>query len=75
MADTDKLVMDLMSNMPESWDGEDSADSICVVYVRTLEARLLALGGTCEKCSEDQDGAPLPDALTDPSGYCRAVLL
>lgn len=39
----------VLAGAPESWDGEDSAESIAVAYVRALEARVQALGGSLEK--------------------------
>jgi hypothetical protein len=45
-----------MAGMPESWDDDAAAESICVDYVREIERRLLALGGSLERCPED--GAP-----------------
>jgi hypothetical protein len=52
----DELVERLMAGMPESWDDDAAAESICVDYVREIERRLLALGGSLERCPED--GAP-----------------
>lgn len=45
----DGLIDKLLSNIPESWDGEDAAEAIVVDYVREIERRLIALGGTCER--------------------------
>jgi hypothetical protein len=39
----------LLANAPESWDGEDAAESIAVEYVQELERRVVALGGSLEK--------------------------
>ena len=51
----DDLIERLCQGIPESWDGEDSADSILVDYVRTIESRLLARGGTLEQWEGDPD--------------------
>lgn len=70
------LVDELLRNVPESWEAsEGSAESIIIEYVRALEVRLDALAGpgAREPYPEDEDGAPLPDALTDPTGYAQAV--
>jgi hypothetical protein len=69
----DDLVDEILSGVPESWDGDDGAESIAINYVRTIEARLIALGGSTERYPEDGDGAPLPDALADPDGFARAT--
>jgi hypothetical protein len=36
---------EILTNAPESWDGEDSAESIAKNYVHALEQRVIALGG------------------------------
>lgn len=41
--------------IPESWDDDRSAESIVVSYVRTLEQRVQALGGSLERFPEDAD--------------------
>lgn len=45
----DDLADGVLCNAPESWDGEDSAESIALNYVATLEARLDAAGISREK--------------------------
>lgn len=54
----DSLINNLMMGIPSSWDGEDSPESICLEYVRAIEWRLLALGGSLEKHSEDAGNKP-----------------
>jgi hypothetical protein len=44
-----ELIDELLKNVPESWDGDDSPDSIIVAYVRALEERVRQLGGTLER--------------------------
>lgn len=44
-----ELVERLQLGMPESWDGEESGEWIVEQYVRELERRVLALGGSLEK--------------------------
>lgn len=48
-----QFVNDLLENAPESWDGEDAAESIAVAYVRALEERVVQLGGTTERWPDD----------------------
>jgi hypothetical protein len=53
----DQFIEELMSNMSESWGStEGSAESIVVDYVRELEARVQALGGSLERHAD----APVP---------------
>ncbi len=49
----DKLVDDLMSNMPDDWDIDASPETICVSYVRELEQRLIAAGGSLARWPGD----------------------
>jgi hypothetical protein len=63
----------VQDGMPESWDGDAAAESLIVDYVREIERRLIALGGSLERVSEDEDGAPLPDAGESPQAYAAAV--
>ena len=51
----DDLIERLCEGIPESWDGEESADWILVNYVRTIESRLLSRGGTLEQWEGDPD--------------------
>jgi hypothetical protein len=52
--DQDELIEKLMSNIPQSWEsGEGSAESIVIDYVREIENRLIALGGSLEQYPED----------------------
>ena len=40
------VIEQILSNMPEDWEAsEESAESLCVAYVRALEKRVEALGG------------------------------
>lgn len=49
----DDLLNDLMRNIPEGWEAsEGSPESIVVDYVREIEQRLLALGGSLERWPE-----------------------
>jgi hypothetical protein len=43
------------SSIPESWDGEESADYILERYLLELERRVLALGGSLEAWPEEDD--------------------
>jgi hypothetical protein len=73
----DEFVNEILSGTPESWgSSEGAAESIAVEYVRALEARLAALAGesALERHPEDADGAPLPDAQSEPVAYALAVL-
>lgn len=45
----DQFMQDLMLNAPESWDGEESIETIALAYVRKLEQRLAYLGSTLER--------------------------
>jgi hypothetical protein len=69
----DYLLVAVQGGMPESWDDDAAAESLVIDYVRTLERRVLALGGSLERVPEDADGAPLPDAGTSPQAYAAAV--
>jgi hypothetical protein len=44
-----EFVNELLKNAPESWDDDAAAESVAVDYVRALEERVVALGGTTEK--------------------------
>ncbi|WP_045740762.1 hypothetical protein [Actinoplanes rectilineatus] len=46
--ETQKLIDDLMSGMPESWDSDYAPAHLVVAYVRELERRVTALGGNLE---------------------------
>lgn len=83
-----KVVDDILYGAPESWDGDEAAESIAVSYVRALEARCDALRVPRDKWIEDNDGAPWPDAAHNPHGFadladahrayhsgCRCVVL
>ena len=50
----DDMIERLMSGMPQSWDGDDAAEHICVEYVREIERRLVALGGSLERWPSDE---------------------
>ena len=45
----EEFVNEILRGAPESWDGDGSAESIALDYVREIERRLYALGGTLEK--------------------------
>ena len=50
----DDLIDELQRNIPQEWEAsEGSAESIVVEYVREIERRLLALGGSLERCQEE----------------------
>jgi hypothetical protein len=49
----DDLIEKLMANMPEDWDIDASPETICVSYVRELERRLLAAGGSLDRWPGD----------------------
>jgi hypothetical protein len=51
----DDLAERLCLGIPESWDDDASIDSILVDYVRMIESRLLAAGGSLEKWAGDED--------------------
>lgn len=83
-----KVVDDILYGAPESWDGDEAAESIAVSYVRALEARCDAMRLPRDKWIEDADGAPWPDAAHNPHGFadladahrayhsgCRCVVL
>lgn len=56
MSDNDEFINELLSGAPESWDGDEAAEAIAVAYVRELERRVLATGGTLERWPDaDQD--------------------
>jgi hypothetical protein len=44
------LIEELQRNIPQDWEAsEGSAESIVIDYVREIERRLLALGGSLER--------------------------
>jgi hypothetical protein len=46
----DDLIGELQRNIPEEWEAsEGSAESIVVDYVREIERRLIAFGGSLER--------------------------
>jgi hypothetical protein len=49
----DDLIEQLMSGIPESWDGDGSAESIVVEYMREIERRLVAARGSLERWPEE----------------------
>lgn len=53
-ADHDAFVEELMKNMPDSWDDDSSAESLCIEYVRQLEFRLDEAGGSLERYPEPE---------------------
>jgi len=51
----DDLIEKLLLNIPEEWESsEGSAESIVVDYVREIERRLLALGGSLARWPEEE---------------------
>lgn len=56
--DVDDLIEELQRNIPQGWEAsEGSAESIVVDYVREIERRLIALGGSLERWPEDAEEA------------------
>ena len=50
----DNLIDELQRNIPEEWEAsEGSAESIVIDYVREIERRLLALGGSLDRYPEE----------------------
>jgi hypothetical protein len=49
----DDLANDILSGAPESWDGDEAVCWIAAQYVRELERRVAALGGSLERHSEE----------------------
>ena len=46
----DDLIEELQRNIPQEWEAsEGSAESIVIDYVREIERRLVALGGSLER--------------------------
>jgi hypothetical protein len=43
------FVNEILLLAPDSWDDDAAAESIAVAYVRELERRVLALGGSLER--------------------------
>jgi hypothetical protein len=43
---------ELFEGVDESWDGDEAAESIAIDYVRELERRVVALGGSMERWAE-----------------------
>lgn len=51
----DDLIDELQRNIPHEWEAsEGSAESIVVDYVREIERRLLALGGSLDRWPGDE---------------------
>lgn len=53
--DPDDLINKLMSGMPDSWDGDEAAESLVVSYVREIERRLMAAGGSLARHPEEPE--------------------
>lgn len=51
----ESLMRALVRGMPQSWDYDDAEERIVVEYVREIERRLLAAGGSLERYPEDGD--------------------
>jgi hypothetical protein len=50
----DDLIEELFRNIPQEWEAsEGSPESIVVDYVREIERRLLAAGGSLERWPEE----------------------
>lgn len=49
----DDLIDMLMRDMPDSWDGDEGAETLVVQYVREIERRLTAAGGSLERWTEE----------------------
>jgi hypothetical protein len=56
----DTLINDLMTNIPESWGDDVAPESIVVNYVRELERRVKALGGSLERYPSPEVGIAEP---------------
>jgi hypothetical protein len=54
--ENDEFINKIMENIPDSWDGEESGEWIVVEYVREIERRLLARGGTLERWEGNDEG-------------------
>jgi len=50
----DDWVNDLLKNVPDSWDDDASAEQIVGDYLHELEQRVLSLGGSLEKWTDDE---------------------
>lgn len=51
----DNLIDELQRNIPQEWEAsEGSAESIVVDYVREIERRVLALGGSLDRHPEPE---------------------
>jgi hypothetical protein len=48
-----EFVNDLLSDAPESWGDDVAAEAIALAYVRELERRVVALGGSLERWPDD----------------------
>lgn len=49
------LMRALVRGMPQSWDYDDAEERIVVDYVREIERRLVAAGGSLERNPDDGD--------------------
>lgn len=52
---SDTLIDQVMQGMPQSWDLDESPESVVLAYVRELERRVVALGGDLERCEGVSD--------------------
>jgi hypothetical protein len=50
--DHDEFVNSILEQAPDSWDGDEPAERIAVWYVREMERRVMASGGTLERYSD-----------------------
>jgi len=51
--DHQEFVNKILEQAPDSWDDDAAADHIAVEYVRELERRVLAAGGTLERWPDE----------------------
>lgn len=51
----DGFVNAVLFGVPESWDGDDAAESIALEYVGEIERRLVARGGSLERWDETDE--------------------
>jgi hypothetical protein len=59
------FVDDLLKNTPDSWDGDEGAETIAMEYVHELERRVEALGGSLGRWPDDAQDLSYDADLTD----------
>lgn len=47
----DELINDILDGAPECWDGDQSDESLCVDYVRSLDSRTTKTIGHRDDCN------------------------